>query len=44
MLSTLNWKTIHQRFINLLLTEVYKYLDGLSQEWMNEVFSLRQNH
>ena len=44
MLSTLNEKTIHQCCINVLLTEVYKYLNGFSPELMNEVFYLRQNH
>ena len=44
MLSTLNEKTIHQCCINVLLTEVYKYLNGFSRELMNEVFYLRQNH
>ena len=43
-LSTVNEKTIHQRCINILLTEVCKYLDGFSQELMNEVFYLLQNH
>ena len=28
LLSTLNEKTIHQRCINVLLTEVYRYLNG----------------
>ena len=44
MLSTLNKKTFYQRCINVLLTEVYKYLNGLSPELMNEVFYLSQNH
>ena len=43
MLFTINEKTIHQRCKNVLLTEVYKYLDGLSSELMNEAFCLRQN-
>ena len=34
---------IHQRCINSLLTEVYKYINGLSPEIMNEVFSNRAN-
>ena len=41
---TLNEKMIHQRYINVLLTEVYKYLNGYSPELMNQVFYLRQNH
>ena len=44
LLSTLNEKTIHQRYINVLLTEVYKYLNGYSADLINEVFYLRQNH
>ena len=44
MLFTLNDKTIHQRWINVLLPEVYKYLNGLYLELMNEVFYLCQNH
>ena len=35
--------SIHQRCINSLLTEVYKYIHGLSPEIMNEVFSIRTN-
>ena len=35
MISTLNEKTIPQHCINVLLTEVYKYLNGLSPELMN---------
>ena len=42
MLPTLNDKTIHQRWINVLLTEVYKYLNVLSPEFMNEVLYSRQ--
>ena len=44
MPSTLNEKTIHQRRLNVLLTEVYKYLHGTSLEMMNEVFYLHQSH
>ena len=36
----LNAKTIHQRCINVLLTEVYQYLNCLFPELMNEVFFL----
>ena len=35
--------SIHQRCINSLLTEVYKYAHGLSPEIMNDVFSTRAN-
>ena len=44
LLPTLNEKTIHQRCINVLLTNLYKYLNGYSPDLMNEVFYLRQNH
>ena len=44
MLFTLNEKTILQSCINVLLTEVCKYLNSLSPELMNEVFYLRRNH
>ena len=44
LLSTLNEKAIHQRCINVLLTEVYEYLNGYSLDLMNEVFYLRLNH
>lgn len=43
MLSTLKEKKIHQRQVNVLLTIVYKYLNSLYTELMNEVFYLRQN-
>ena len=35
--------SIYQRFINSLLTEVYKYAHGSSPEIMNDVFSTRAN-
>ena len=35
--------SIHQRCINSLLTEAYKYTHGLSTEIMNEVLSTRAN-
>ena len=35
--------SIHQTCINPLLTKVYKYIQGLSPEIMNEVFSTRAN-
>ena len=35
--------SIHQRCINSLLTEVYKYVNGLSPGIMNEVFSAKKN-
>ena len=44
IISTLNKKTIHQRCTDVLLNEIYTYLNDLSLELMNEVFHLRQNH
>ena len=39
-------KAIQQGCINVLLTKAYSYvcLDGLSQEFINAAFYLRQNH
>ena len=31
-------------YINLLMTEVFKYLNGLSPDLMNEVFRLKSNY
>ena len=42
MISTIDEKTVRQRCIKVLLTEVFKYLNGYSPELMNEI--LRQNH
>ena len=44
LLSILNEKTIHERCVNVLLTEVYNYLKRYSPNLVNEVFYLRQNH
>ena len=44
MISTFNKKTIHQRCINVLFTEIFKCLSlniDLSPELTNEVFCLR---
>ena len=35
--------SIHQKCINSLLTEVYKFIHGLSSEIMNELFPTRAN-
>ena len=35
---------IHQRCINVLITELYKYLNCYLSDLMNQVFYLRQNH
>ena len=44
LVTLLNEKTIHQRCINFLMTEVFKYLIGLSPDLMNEVLKLKSNH
>ena len=35
--------TFHQRCINSLMIEVYKYLNGHSPDIMNDIFKLRKN-
>ena len=35
--------TFHQRCINSLMIEVYKYRNGHSPEIMNDIFNLREN-
>ena len=35
--------TFHQRYINFLMIEVYKYLNGHSPDIMNDIFKLREN-
>ena len=37
-------KKVHQRFINVLLTEVYKYLNVYTPDLMNEIYYLRPSH
>ena len=44
IIFSFNKKTIQQRCINVSLTEIYKYLDGISSELMNEVFYLHPSH
>ena len=39
-----NEKTIHQRYINSLINEIFKYLNGRSPDLMNEVFRLKLNY
>ena len=38
-----NEKSAHQKFNELLLIEVHKYLIGLSPDIMNIIFKLREN-
>ena len=42
MLDTLNEKTNHQQRTDILVTKVYKFLNGCSPDIMNDVFHLRQ--
>ena len=35
--------TFHQRCIDYLMIEVYKYLNGISPDMMNDIFKLRKN-
>ena len=43
LLNLSNDISIHQRCINFLMTEVYKYINGLSPDLMNDVFIVREN-
>ena len=43
LLENANEKSDHQKCIEFPLTEVYKYLNGLSLDIMNAIFKLRQN-
>ena len=43
LLNLTNDISVHQRCINSLMTEVYKYINGLSPDLMNDVFTLREN-
>ena len=43
LLDNANEKSVHQKSIEFLLIEVYKYLNGLSLDIVNPIFKLRQN-
>ena len=43
LLEETNQTTFHQRCINSLMIEVYKYLNGHSPDIMNDIFKLREN-
>ena len=43
LLENSNEKPVHQKCLELLMTEVYKYLNGLSPDIMSYIFKLRQN-
>ena len=41
LVIVLNIKTICQRSMNFLMTEVFKYLNGLPPDLLNDVFKLK---
>ena len=43
LVTLLNEKTLHQKCTNFLMTKVFRYLNGLSPDLMNEVFRLKSN-
>ena len=43
LLENSNEKPVHQKCIELLMIEVYKYLNGLCPEIMSGIFKLREN-
>ena len=43
LLENANEKLVHHKFIEFLLIEVYKYLNGQSPDVMNSTFKPRQN-
>ena len=38
-----NEKSTHQKCLDLLIIEIYKYLNGLPPQIMNDIFKLRKN-
>ena len=43
LLENSNEKPVHQKCIELLMIEVYKYLNGLSTDIMSGIFKLSEN-
>ena len=43
LLEEVHQTTFHQRYINSLMTKVYKYLNGHSPDIMNDIFKLRDD-
>ena len=43
LLEETHQTTFHQRCVNSLMIEVYKYLNGHSPDIMNDIFKLREN-
>ena len=44
LITILHQKTIYQRCINFLMTEILKYLNGLSPDIMNERCKLKTDY
>ena len=42
-LENANGKPVHQKRIELLMIEVFKYLNGLSPDIMSDIFEVREN-
>ena len=42
LLENANEKSVHQKCIEFLLTEVYEYLNGLSPDIINIIFKLKK--
>ena len=43
LLENSNEKPVHQKCIELLMIEVYKYMNGLSPDIKSDTFKLREN-
>ena len=43
LLENSNEKPVHQKYIELPMIEVYKYLNSLSPDIMSDIFKLREN-
>ena len=43
LLENANEKPVHQKCIEFLMIEVYKYLNGLSPDIISDIFKLREN-
>ena len=43
LLENSNERPVHQKWIELLIIEAYKYMNGLSPDIMSDIFKLREN-
>ena len=43
LLENSNEKPVYQKCIELLMTDVYKYLNGLSPDTISDIFKLKEN-